>query len=264
MNLESLTSKVVLLASQTAQFVKKTTSEFDKSRIEYKGLNDLVSFVDKETELRLVKGLSTILPNAGFIAEEETSSKTEHQDLFWVIDPVDGTTNYIHGVPVFAISIALMKDNEVLIGVVHEINRDESFYAWKDGGAFLNGKSIKVSTAQHLSESLIATGFPYYDFALMDKYIAILRDLMQKTHGVRRLGAASVDLVYTACGRFEGFFEYNLKPWDVAAGSLIVQEAGGFVSDFSGQNNFVFGAELIAGCGVFFELKALIQERWKM
>jgi myo-inositol-1(or 4)-monophosphatase len=262
MNLEQITSQVSALARQTGEFVRNAAANFSTENIEYKGLNDMVSFVDKETEIRLVDGLKKILPEAGFIAEEGTGELTENQTLAWIIDPVDGTTNYMHGIPVFAISIALMQDKKIVSGVVYEVNRDECFAAWLGGGAYLNEKPIKVSSAKYLKDSLVATGFPYYDFELMENYIQILKELMQKSHGLRRLGAAAVDLAYTACGRFEGFFEYNLKPWDVAAGTLIVQEAGGTVRDFKGGDDFVFGRELIAGCGMFSELEALIQKNW--
>jgi myo-inositol-1(or 4)-monophosphatase len=264
MNLQEITSQVSELARQTGEFVRKAAAEFSRDSIEYKGLNDMVSYVDKESEIRLVEGLKKILPEAGFIAEEGTGEKTDNQEFAWIIDPVDGTTNYMHGVPVFAISIALQQNDKIISGVVYEINRDECFAAWLGGGAYLNENPIKVSSAKHLKDSLIATGFPYYDFELMDNYINILKELMQKSHGLRRFGAAAVDLAYTACGRFEGFFEYNLKPWDVAAGTLIVQEAGGFVSDFKGGNDFVFGRELIAGCGMFSELEEVITRNWKM
>ncbi|PWK29428.1 myo-inositol-1(or 4)-monophosphatase [Arcicella aurantiaca] len=264
MNLQEITSQVSELARQTGEFVRKAAAEFSRDSIEYKGLNDMVSYVDKESEIRLVEGLKKILPEAGFIAEEGTGEKTDNQEFAWIIDPVDGTTNYMHGVPVFAISIALQQNDKIILGVVYEINRDECFAAWLGGGAYLNESPIKVSSAKHLKDSLIATGFPYYDFELMDNYINILKELMQKSHGLRRFGAAAVDLAYTACGRFEGFFEYNLKPWDVAAGTLIVQEAGGFVRDFKGGNDFVFGRELIAGCEMFSELEEVITRNWKM
>jgi myo-inositol-1(or 4)-monophosphatase len=264
MNLEEITSQVARLSCQTGEFVRKAASEFNRESIEYKGLNDMVSYVDKQTEERLVEGLRKILPDAGFIAEEGTGHKTDNQEFAWIIDPVDGTTNYMHGLPVFAISIALMQKDKIVSGVVYEINRDECFTAWLGGGAYLNEKLIKVSPAQYLKDSLIATGFPYYDFDKMENYLDILKELMQKSHGLRRLGAASVDLVYTACGRFEGFFEYNLKPWDVAAGTLIVQEAGGKVTDFKGGNDFIFGRELIAGCGMFLELEEVISRNWEI
>ena len=263
MNLKYITSQVSNLARNTGEFVRNAASNFNRDSIEYKGLNDMVSYVDKEAEVLLVDGLRKILPDAGIIAEEGTGQKTDNQEYAWVIDPVDGTTNYMHGVPVFAISIALMQNDKIVSGVVYEINRDECFSAWLGGGAYLNEKPIKVSSANYLKDSLIATGFPYYDFDMMQNYLNILKELMQKSHGLRRLGAASVDLVYVACGRFEGFFEYNLKPWDVAAGTLIVQEAGGKVTDFKGGDDFIFGRELIAGCGMFSELEEVISRNWE-
>ena len=263
MNLQEITTQVAKLSRHTGEFVRKAAAEFNRDSIEYKGLNDMVSYVDKETEVRLVEGLRKILPEAGFIAEEGTVQQADNQEFSWIIDPVDGTTNYMHGLPVFAISIALQQNDKIISGVVYEINRDECFTAWLGGGAYLNEKPIKVSSAKYLKDSLIATGFPYYDFELMDNYINILKELMRKSHGLRRFGAAAVDLAYTACGRFEGFFEYNLKPWDVAAGTLIVQEAGGKVTDFKGGDDFVFGRELIAGCGMFSELEEIISRNWE-
>ncbi len=134
-----------------------------------------------------------------------------------------------------------MHKGEIILGVVYEIMQDECFYAWKEGGAWLNGKQVKVSGVKDLSGSLLATGFPYHDYSLLKPYMELFIWCLHKTHGVRRIGSAAVDLSYVACGRFEGFFEYGLNPWDVAAGSLIVEEAGGKLSDFSGNDNFIFG-----------------------
>ncbi len=140
-----------------------------------------------------------------------------------------------------------MKQNdEIVLGVVYEVNRDECFYAWKDGGAFLNGKEIQVSSTEKLNDSLLATGFPYYDYNRSNEYFELLKKLAQSSRGIRRIGSAAVDLVYTACGRFDVFFEYSLHPWDVAAGAFIVQQAGGLVSDFKGEKNWLFGKEIIA------------------
>jgi myo-inositol-1(or 4)-monophosphatase len=262
MNLENITAQVCELTKKAASFVDEALLKFNANDIVYKGTNDLVSFVDQETEKFLIKELELILPEAGFLAEEGTSINDKNKEYYWVIDPIDGTTNYIHKVPVFAISIALMRQKVVLIGVVHELNRNECFSAWQNGGAYLNNVPIKVSSINSLSKSIVATGFPYYNFEKLDNYIEILKTLMKKSHGIRRFGAASVDLAYVACGRFEAFFEYNLKPWDVAAGTLIVKEAGGIVKDFKGGNDFVFGCELIAGCAMFNELETIIQENW--
>ncbi|WP_296705220.1 inositol monophosphatase family protein [Algoriphagus sp.] len=236
------------IAKEVGSFIRKERQHFNVKNVEHKGFNDLVSYVDKEAEKKIVFALSKILPEAGFITEEGTNT-TRAERYNWVIDPLDGTTNFIHGVPFFAVSIALMEYDEVVLGVVYEVNRHECFYARKGGGAFCNDTKIKVSAAPDLSASLIATGFPYYNFELIDKYLAALKSMMQKTHGLRRFGSAATDLCYVASGRIEGFFEYNLNSYDVAAGALIVQEAGGTVTDFSGGNNFIFGREIIASNG---------------
>ncbi len=177
---------------------------------------------------------------------EEKTSEIKGAQFNWIIDPLDGTTNYIHGMPCFCISIALMNNNDLVIGVVHELNFDECFYGWQNGGAYMNGNRIYVSQIKKLSDSLMATGFPYHNFNRMKPYMEIFDYCMHHTHGIRRLGSAAADLAYVACGRFEGFYEYGLNSWDVAGGSLIVKEAGGIVTDFSGGNNFLFGVEIIA------------------
>lgn len=224
-------------------------NNFDASKIESKGLHDLVSYVDKESEQRIIAALELLLPESGFIAEEGTNSKVgEHYN--WVIDPLDGTTNYIQGVPIYAVSIGLLKDGELVLGVVYEVGRDECFYAWKDGGAYLNGERIYVSERADMHDALLATGFPYNDFSKLDAYLEMLKWTMTNARGVRRLGSAATDLAYVACGRFDAFWEYDLKPWDVAAGAVIVKEAGGTVADFSGGNDFLFGKEIIATNGL--------------
>jgi myo-inositol-1(or 4)-monophosphatase len=195
--------------------------------------------------LMIVEQLKKIFPASGFITEEKTSEIIDDH-YNWIIDPLDGTTNFIHGMPCFCISIALMKDNELVIGVVHELNFDECFYGWKDGGAFMNGNSISVSQTKVLAESLMATGFPYHDYNRMEQYMKVFDYCMHNTHGLRRLGSAAADLAYVACGRFDGFYEYGLNSWDVAGGALIVKEAGGIVTDFKGGNDFIFGSEMIA------------------
>ncbi len=240
--LQSLLQGVREIAQRAGAFIQKERETFDYGRVEIKGLNDLVSHVDKGAEALIVEGLRTLLPGAGFIVEENTA--TDRGDYQWIVDPLDGTTNFVHGIPCYAVSIALACGSEVLLGVVYEASRGECFEAVKDGGAFLNGSAIRVSERKHLSESLIATGFPIYNFERLDNYLSTIRYFMQHTHGLRRIGAASVDLCYVACGRMDAFFEYNLQPWDVAAGALIVSEAGGHCSDFRGGGNWLFGKEM--------------------
>ena len=229
----------------TGQFIREQLNQIKASDIEQKGRHDFVSYVDKTAEEMLVKALYKIFPEAGFIAEEGTST-VRGERYNWVIDPLDGTTNFLHGLPCFSISVALVDQDEPVIGVVYEINLDECFSATKGGGAFLNGKPIHVSKEKDMEKALIATGFPYSDYSLLPKYMLIFDYLIRNATGVRRLGSAAVDLAYVACGRFEFFYEYSLKHWDVAAGILLVTEAGGVVTDFSGGNKHLFGQEMLA------------------
>ncbi len=251
------------VAKEAGQYIREELPRLRSSDIESKGLHNYVTHVDTTAEKRIVKSLEQLLPEAGFIVEEESISK-QGDTYRWVVDPLDGTTNFIHGLPCFSVSIALMEGSEVVLGVVYEVAHDECFYAWKGGGAWMNEEPIRVSGAGSLGESLLATGFPYYDYSLLDKYMELFTWCLRNTHGVRRIGSAAVDLAYVACGRFEGFFEYSLSPWDVAAGSLIVAEAGGVVTDFSGGDHFVFGKEIVAtNKGIYPSLiekvKALMQ-----
>lgn len=258
----NILEQMILAAKKAGGFIKQEREKFQYSKVEIKGLNDLVSYVDKTAEEIIVKELGAIFPPAGFIVEENTvSGKKEYN---WIVDPLDGTTNFIHGIPCYAVSIALEHKGEILAGVVYEVSRDECFYAEKGKGAFLNGIAIKVSERATLSESLIATGFPIYNFNRIDSYLSALKHFMQHTHGLRRIGAAAADLCYLACGRVDAFFEYNLNPWDVAAGALIVKEAGGIVNDFSGENNWLFGKEIVCTNELLcIEFNNVIREQFK-
>lgn len=248
-NYELLCSKVIAISRLTGNFIRKESMSFDQNSIEYKGLNDLVSYVDKQAEIQLVRNLGKLLPEAGFITEEKTVDNTD-KNFTWIIDPLDGTTNFIHGVPTYAISIALYEDGQPVIGVVYEINRGEMFYTYKGGAAYLNHKEIRVSDRQQISQCLLATGFPYYEFDKLPQYMALFTEMMQKCHGLRRIGSAAVDLAYVACGRFDAYFEYNLNAYDVAAGAYLVQQAGGQVSSFDGGSAFVKQREILASNGI--------------
>jgi len=262
MNLLLVEKQVMQLCEEVGNFIRTENENFDRSRIEQKGsFSNLVSYVDKEAELRLVKRLSEIIPGAGFIAEEGTDSEGTNE-YKWIIDPLDGTTNFLHGLPIFAISIGLTRKEQTILGVVYEVSHKECFHAIEGGKAYCNEKEIHVSRVQSLNESLLATGFPYYHTEKKENYLEIIRIFLEQTHGIRRLGSAAIDLAYVACGRMEGFFEYNLKPWDVAGGAFILQQAGGKVTDFSGGNNFLFGGELCAAGGVHEEMLKVIQEKW--
>lgn len=257
---DKLLEKVITTAKSAGSFIRDELNKLKSSDIETKGKHDYVTYVDKKAEGQIVKDLQLLLPEAGFIVEENTISK-QGDAYNWVVDPLDGTTNFIHGIPVYSVSIALMHHKEVILGVVYEVNRDECFAAAKNNGAFLNGKPIHVSKAAALKNSLLATGFPYHDYSRMDSFMEFFRWCMENTHGLRRLGSAAVDLAYVACGRFEGFYEYGLNAWDVAAGCLIVKEAGGTVSDFKGTDDYLFGKELLASNNkIYNEFLAQIQQ----
>jgi myo-inositol-1(or 4)-monophosphatase len=244
-DLRHICDEVEKAARETGAFILGESKGFDLSRTEKKGKNDFVSYVDKGAEKMLVEKLSVLLPEAGFKTEEGTIEKTGLK-YCWVIDPLDGTTNFLHGLNPFAVSIGLMEYDEVIAGVVYVIPENEMFTAWKDGGAWLNGTQIHVTRAKTLSESLIATGFPYSDFGRLDNYMKCFTWFCTNSQGVRRLGSAATDIAYIACGRFEVFYEYGLHPWDIAAGIIILREAGGKISDFSGNEKNLSGDEIVA------------------
>ena len=260
-----LSHDLATLCRTTAEFIREEATTFNRARIEQKGVHDLVSYVDQETERRLVAGLRQLLPEAGFITEEGTAGPDAHTEEFiWIIDPLDGTTNFVHGLPVYCISVALVQHRELVVGVVHEVGRDESFRAVRGGGAFCNDQSIHVTDVAELNNSLIATGFPYKDFGKMDDFLKILGAFFTCSHGVRRLGSAAADLAYVAAGRCEGFFEFNLNSYDVAAGILLVREAGGHVTQFLIDGDPLFGRELVASNGLIHrEMQTTIGEFWQ-
>ncbi len=245
MNLEVISKQAINLIKSVGFFIHDELKKISAADIEAKGFNDFVTYVDKEAEQRLINELKKIIPQAGFIVEEDQTQKRS-SEFNWIIDPLDGTTNFIHALPVYSISVALSYQNEIILGIVYELNTKECFHAIKDKPAFLNDTEISVSKTEKLKNSFVATGFPYNDFTKLEAYVSFLKTLMQRTTGIRRLGSAAVDLAYVACGRFDVFYEYGLKPWDVAAGSFIVQQAGGKVTDFEGKDNFIFGREIIA------------------
>ena len=263
MNTKLLCNEVSLLAREVGAFLaaeRKGLSGVVSS--ESKGIHDYVTRFDKESERRIVQRLKQLLPDSDFIAEEGTATRTGKEPFTWIIDPLDGTTNFIHGMAPTCVSIGLQDNAKSLslnhpvmaLGVVYEIWAEECFSACDaEDGALLNGNAILVSQSPSLNDSLIATGFPYTDFSRIDAYMDLLEWTMKGTHGVRRLGSAAADLIYVACGRCDGFYEYGLKPYDVAAGAFIVQKAGGVVADFKGGSNWLHGAEMVAANNLIFD-----------
>lgn len=260
MNYEKICKEVCQLVTETGNFIRMEREKFTSATIEVKGVHNFVTHVDRGSEKLLVKGLSTIVPEAGFVVEEQTSEKKG--DIFnWVVDPLDGTTNFIHGAPPYAISVALMEGDKVVVGVVLEVFSRELFYAWQNSQTYLNGQVVRVSAAPRVKDALLATGFPYTEFGHIDAYMKTMTHFMRHSHGLRRLGSAATDLAYVACGRYDGFYEYGLHPWDVAAGALLVERAGGMNTDFSGGKNYIFGPEIVSANGFLHnELQATIGE----
>lgn len=232
-------------AEEAAELVREYQSE-KKFTVNFKAKNDLVTEADIQSEKKILSVIRQYFSNDEILAEETEQKGALTKGRTWIIDPIDGTMNFAHGFPIFCISIALWENREPKVGLVLELSRSECFTAIKGEGAFLNGSAISAS---HLmpSNALIGTGFPYTDLSIADSYLKMFRSLMLKTQGIRRPGAASYDLCCVACGRFDGFYEYSLSPWDVAAGALIIREAGGKISDWAGGDNWLFGERIVAG-----------------
>ena len=262
MDLQEVKELLFKAAHSAGKFILEESKKFSSSAIEYKDVNNVVSYVDKQAEQMIVDILAAYDSNIQFITEEETRSSTDLEGYNWIIDPLDGTANFVHGVPHYSVSLALAKGKELLAGVVYHIPNDETYWAIKGKGAFKEGKPLSVSKLDTLNKSLLATGFPYYKFEEMHKYLKILEELMQNTHGLRRFGSAALDLAYVAEGRYDGFFEYNLNSYDMAAGILLVKEAGGYVSDFKGKDDYLFGGDVVAGGVCFEELLNVIKKYW--
>lgn len=245
MNHQQVCQQAIEVIKGASDFIRSQYEVFESSKVEVKSLNSLVSYVDVESEKMLVKGLSEIIKGSGFLTEEATTQHSQ-QEYTWIIDPLDGTTNFIHQIPAFSISVALYHRDKAVVGIVKDIMHNECFYAYEGGGAFMNEQPIRVSRRNDLGNSLIATGFPYEKFDYSEHYLNIIKTLMPRCRGIRRLGSAAIDLAYTACGRFDAFFEYNLNAWDVAAGAYIVEQAGGIVSDFSGETGYIKNRQILA------------------
>ena len=264
MNLEKIEKSSIEICREVGEFIRREGESFDRTRIEQKHVfNNLVSYVDKEAEKALVSRLRKVFPEAGFITEEGTVEQSREHEYNWIIDPLDGTTNFLHGLPLFAISLGLTRNGKPILGIIYDIYNKECYHAIEHGAAYCDEKVIKVSGITSLSESLLATGFPYYHFDKRDDYLDIIKEFLNETHGIRRLGSAAMDLAYVACGRLEGFFEYNLHPWDIAAGTIIVQQAGGKITDFKGGDDFLFGNQFCASnTNVHEEMLQIIQKKW--
>lgn len=232
-------------ARRAGQIINRASLDLGQLKVSVKQQSDYVTEVDRAAEATIIETLRDAYPNHAFLAEETGSSG--ESDYQWIIDPLDGTTNFIHGFPQYAISIAQAYKGQLMHAVVYDPSRNELFTASKGAGAFLNEKRIRVSKRTKLDESLIGTGFPYRMFDHADAYMAIFKDLTRRTAGLRRPGAASLDLAYVACGRLDGFWEFGLSPWDMAGGCLLISEAGGLVGDLAGEATHLVTGNIVAG-----------------
>ena len=237
-------------AHKAGSMLKKNMGEVRE--IAFKGAVNIVTNFDKRSQEIICEHLSSRFPDHDFLAEEDFH-QDRGSDFRWIIDPIDGTTNYAHNFPVFCVSIALENKGEIIAGVVYDPLREEMFYASKEGGAFLNGDKISISCIAELQKSLLATGFPYDIWESQVNNLDHFTNFITRAQAIRRCGAAAIDLCYVACGRFDGFWELKLNPWDIAAGALIVTEAGGSMSDFQGEKFSTYGDETLASNGVIHD-----------
>ncbi len=233
-------------ARKAGDFMIRASANLSNIKIDNKAFNDFVSDVDRQAEAILVNAIQEAYPHHKITCEESGTIGNEHAEFEWIIDPLDGTTNYLHGHPQYAISMALLEKGVLKEALVYAPERNDLYTASRGQGALLNDRRIRVSNRFDLPNCLIGTGFPVVNQSMMETYWAILREFLEKTAGARREGAAALDLCALAAGRFDGFFEFNLKPWDIAAGALIVQEAGGIVTDFNGEQDWLHTGNIVA------------------
>lgn len=248
-------------ARRAGEFLRRNVDNARHIAVENKGHNDFVTQMDRAAEALVLETLQRSYPTHSFLAEESGAIEGKGEDARWqwIIDPLDGTTNFIHGLPQFAVSIALTKDGRVEHAVVYDPMREEEFTASRGRGATLNGRRLRMPRRNGLQGTLIGTGFPFRPDQMQhqEAYLNMLGDMMQKTAGIRRAGSAALDLAWVAAGRLDGFWEYGLQSWDIAAGALLITEAGGLVGDFTGGHRYLDNGNIVAGSPKVF--KALLQ-----
>ncbi len=244
---------------EAATFIRSKAGQVSDKEVEIKSRNSLVSYVDKTAEKILVDGLHRILPEAGFITEEETIQQ-KTSEYTWIIDPLDGTTNFLQDIPFYCVSVGLVHDGEIVLGVVSDVEHRKTYYAWQKGGAWCNGQPIKVSDRLAVTDAVVATGFPYSAKKVTPQLLSAFDYFLKNARGVRRLGSAALDLAYVACGRFDVYYETSLNAWDIAGGILLVKEAGGMVADFAGGHLMLDTGQVIsANAKMFPEASSIIR-----
>jgi len=241
----------VKAARKAGSIITRASFDVDKLTIRTKQKNDFVSEVDHAAEEAIISVLRDAYPDHGFLGEESGYKDTDAEYL-WIIDPLDGTTNFLHGFPQYCISIGLVHKGALSQAVVFDPNRNELFTATKGVGAYLNDRRIRVSKTDKIEDALVGTGFPFREIVNLDDYVRMLKSVMKTCAGVRRPGAAALDLAWVACGRIDGFFEMGLSPWDMAAGALLIREAGGLVGDFDGEDRYLDSGRIVAANGKLF------------
>lgn len=252
----------VKAARRAATIINRAALDIDLLEVRAKQSNDFVTEVDRAAEAAIIEVIAEAYPDHAILAEESGSSgaAAENAEFQWIIDPLDGTTNFIHGFPQYSVSIAQAQNGVLQQAVVYDPTRNELFTATRGRGAFLNDRRIRVSKRTRMNEALIGTGFPFKQLDHVEAYLGMFRELTEKTAGLRRPGSAALDLAYVACGRFDGFFEIGLSPWDLAAGALLISEAGGLVSDFAGDSAYLETGNLVAGSPkIFSPLLQIVQ-----
>jgi myo-inositol-1(or 4)-monophosphatase len=243
----------VKAARAAGSIINRAALDVERLQVTNKGVNDFVTEVDQAAERAIIEILLTAYPGHAILAEESGRQHgAKHSEYLWIIDPLDGTTNFIHGLPVYAVSIALAFRGKVEQAVVYDPSRNDLFFASKGRGAFVNDRRLRVSKRIRLAEALIGTGFPFRKGDNLKRYMKMMEEVMSKCAGLRRPGAAALDLCYVAAGWYDGFFETGLSPWDVAAGSLMISEAGGLVGNFTGESDYLYQREVVAGCPKVF------------
>ena len=250
-------------ARNGAKVISRASFDLDLLKVTKKQHNDFVTEVDQAAEAAIIDVLKNAYPDHAILAEESGASANLHDDNenVWIIDPLDGTTNFIHGFPQYCVSIALQQRGQITQAVVYDPTRNDLFTATKGAGAFLNDKRIRVGKRDKIADALIGTGFPFRETEgpAMDEYMKMFRIMTQSCAGLRRPGAAALDLAYVAAGRLDGFFEKGLKPWDIAAGSLLISESGGIVGDFTGESDYLYKGDVLAGSPkVFAQMVGLL------
>jgi myo-inositol-1(or 4)-monophosphatase len=234
-------------ARRAGSIIQRGARDLDRLTVTSKGPKDFVSEVDKAAESAIVETLLEAYPDHGILAEEGTvNAKVKNPANIWIIDPLDGTTNFLHGLPQYCVSIALQHKGVVTQGVIYDPNRNDLFTTTRGAGAYMNDRRLRVSRRIRLDEALVSTGFPFRDGSMVEAYLGMMREMIHKAAGIRRAGAAALDLAYVAAGWYDGFWEVGLNPWDMADGTLLVTEAGGIVTDIHGDDQFMQSGTIIA------------------